>query len=171
MGYLAAWKVLEDMVTDLKKNQIMIPAKIICDLKNARTVIDILKADPDRGENVQRIEEYLRDVESYLFSEGQKRFGAAYVDELLERVDDARRKVDDEEQEERFVPGFQRRQKWLRITPSAELPIEKLRAFAEESSLSCRVQLDGCLVVSGEEKGIKDFVKKIAAKCSPKAKK
>lgn len=168
LGYLAAWKVLEKMVTDFKKRKVTIPAQVMSDLKNARTVINILKAEPDREETVQRIEEYLRNVESYLVSEGQNRFGTEYVDEWLKRVDDAGTKAVDEEKEESFVPGLPRQQKWLRITPSAELPLEKLKAFAENLSLSYTVQPDGCLLVFGEEKAIKDFVKKIAAKYKPK---
>ena len=93
MGYLAAWKVLEEMVTDLKKKGITVPASIFGDLKNAKTIINILKADPSRGENIQKIEEYLGNVESYLVSAGLKRFGQAYVDEWLQRVDEAGRKI------------------------------------------------------------------------------
>ena len=171
MGYLAAWKVLEKMVTDFKKRKVTIPMQVMSDLKNARTVINILKAEPDREETVQRIEGYLRNVESYLVSEGQNRFGMGYVDEWLKRVDDAGRKAVDEEEEESFVLGLPRQQKWLRITSSAELPLGKLKAFAENSSLSYTVQPDGCLLVFGEEKAIKDFVKKIAAKYKSKTRK
>jgi hypothetical protein len=171
LGYLAVWKVLEEMITDFKKRKVTVPTEVMGDLKNARTVINILKADPGRGETVQKTEEYLGNVESYLVSEGQKRFGTGYVDEWLKRVDDAGRKIVDEEEEERFVPGLPRQQKWIRVTPSTELPLKKLKAFAEESSLPCTIQPDGCLLVSGEEKAIKDFVKKIASKYKPKAEK
>lgn len=171
MGYPAVWKVLEEIVTDFKKRKVTVPAEIMSDLKSARTVINILKAEPSRGETMQEIDKYLGNVESYLVSEGQKRFGAGYIDEWLKRVDDARRKVVDEKEEESFVPGLPRQQKWIRITPSAELPLEKLKAFAENSSLLYTIQPDGSLLVSGEGQAIKDFVKKIAAKYKPKAQK
>jgi hypothetical protein len=170
MGFPAVWKVLEEMVTDFKKKGITVPADIIGDLKNAKTIIKILKADPSYGENAQRIEEYLANVESYLISEGQRRFGQAYVDEWLERTDEARRKIVDEEEEEtKFISGMPREQKWIRLTPSNGLPLEKLKALANESNLSCKVQTDGCLVVSGPDAVLKDFVKKIAAKYQSKA--
>ncbi len=172
MGYLAAWKVLEEMVTDLKKKGITVPADIFGDLKNAKTIINILKADPSRGENIQKIEEYLGNVESYLVSEGLKRFGQVYVDEWLERRDQAGRKIVDEKEEEtRFISGLPREQKWIRLTPSNELPLEKLKTLANESDLSHRVQTDGCLLVFGPDTAIKDFVKRITAKCKPKARK
>lgn len=170
MGYLAVWKVLEQMVTDFKKKRITVPAEIIGDLKNAKTIIKILKADQSRGENAQKIEEYLTKVESYLVSEGQRRFGQEYVDEWLGRADQARREIiDEEEPETKFLSGLPRKQKWIRLTPSNELPLEKLKTLANESDLSYKVQTEGCLVVFGPDTVLKDFVKKIAAKYKSKA--
>jgi len=172
MGHLAVWKVLEEMVADFKKKGAAVPAYIIDDLKSAKTTIRILKADPSCGENTQKIDEYLTNVESYLISEGQRRFGQAYVDEWLRRVNEAGRKiVDKEEEETRFISGVRREQKWIRLTPLNELPLEKLKALAKKSSLQCRVQHNEYLVVSGPDAVLKDFVKKIAAKYKLKAKK
>jgi hypothetical protein len=169
MGYLAIWKVLEKTVTDFKKKGITVPPHVISDLKNAKTIIKILKADPSHGENLQRIEEYLGNVESYLVSEGQKRFGQAYVDGWLERRDEAGRQIVDEEEEEtRIISGVPREQKWIHLTPSEDLPVERLKAFANELSLSYKVQTDGCLLVFGPGTVLKDFVKKVAAKHKPK---
>lgn len=170
MGYLAVWKVLEEMVTDFKKKEVTVPADIIGDLKSAKTIIKILKADPSRGENAQKIGEYLTNVESYLISEGQRRFGQAYVDEWLQRTDEASRKIVDEEEEEtKFISDVPGEQKWIRLTPSNELSLEKLKALAKESNLSCKVQNDEYLVVLGPDAVLKDFVKKIAAKYKSKA--
>jgi len=172
MGYLAAWKVLEEMITDFRKRSVDIPAEIMSDLKSAKTLINVLKADPSRIETSQKIDEYLLHVESYLVSEGKKFFGDEYVEEWLNRLDEASRKVSEEEKEAtRFIPGIPREQKWIRVKPSAELPIEKLKLLAEESHLSYNVQNDGCLLVYGEEARIKDFVKKMATKYGLKAEK
>jgi len=167
MGYLAVWKVLEEMVADFKKKGAAVPTIIIDDLKSAKTIIKILKADPSCGGNQQKIDEYLTNVESYLISEGQRRFGQAYVDEWLRRTDEACRKiVDKDEEETRFILGVGREQKWIRLTTSNELPLEKLKALAKESNLQCKVQDDEHLIVSGPDTALKDFVKKIAAKYS-----
>jgi len=172
MGYLAVWKVLEEMVTDFKKNEVTVPADIIGDLKSAKTIIRILKADPSCGENIQKIDEYFTNVESFLISEGQRRFGQEYVDEWLRRVDEASRKIVDEEEEEtKFVSGVTGERKWIRFTPTNELSLEKLKALATESNLSCRVQNDEYLVVLGSDAVLKDFVKKIAAVHKSKAEK
>jgi hypothetical protein len=164
MGHLAVWKVLEEMVTDFKKKQVAVPADIIGDLKSAKTIIKILKADPACGENVQKIDEYLTNVESYLISEAQKKFGQEYVDEWLQRINEAGRKTVDEQEETNFVSGVTGEREWIRLTPTEELPLEKLKTLAKESNLSCKVQDNEHLIVLGPDAVLKDFVKKIAAK-------
>jgi hypothetical protein len=166
MGYLSAWKVLEEMIAEFRKRGVTITPEMINDLKSAKTLINILKADPTCTETSQKIEELLMKVESYLVSEGQKKFGAEYIEAWLRRVDEAIQKPHEEEAETetRFVLGLPREHKWIRVKPSSDLPIEKLKLLAEESNLSYEMQKDGCLLVYGEEERIKDFVKKVATK-------
>jgi hypothetical protein len=165
MGYLAVWKVLEEMILEFRKRGITIPTEVMDNLKSARIMIKILKADPSRGETMQKIEEYLSNVESYLISEGQKKFGVEYVDKWLKKLDEASMRFPDlEEEETRFVPGLPREHKWIRVKPSAELPMEKLELLAKELNLSCELQGDGYLLVYGEDESLKEFVKKMAKK-------
>lgn len=172
MGHLAVWKVLEEMITDFRKRRITIPAEVMNDLKSAKTMITILKADASCGETIQKIEEHLGSVESYLISEGQKMLGTEYVDEWLRRLDEASREPPEEEEEEkRFIPGVSREQKWIRVKPSAELSLEKLKLLAGQSKLSYKTQNDGYLLVYGEDDCIKAFVKKMATKYESETKK
>ena len=172
MGYLAAWKALEEIIADFRKRGLAIPAETMSDLRSAKTLINILKADPCRTDISQKIEEYLMNVESFLASEGQKKLGADYVEKWLRRLDEASQKMPDEEEEETtFVSGLPREQKWIRIKPSAELPIEKLTKLAEESQLSHKTQNNGYLLVYGEDERIKEFVKKMATKYGIKTEK
>jgi hypothetical protein len=165
MNYLAAWKVLEEMITDFRRRGIGVPTEIMSDLRSAKTLINVLKADPSRVDTSQKVDEYLLNVESYLVSEGQKMFGSGYVEEWLKRLDEASKKMlEKEEEETKFIPGVPREHKWIRVKPSTELPIEKLKKLAEESHLSCNVQNDGCLLVYGEDGRIREFIKKMATK-------
>lgn len=171
MGYTSVWKVLEEMLIEMRQKELPIPSAIMDDLKSAKTVIRMLGED-NRAENIEKIERYLLNVESYLMSEGQKKFGQDYVDKWLNRIDKASREIHDEEQnEKRFIPGVPRQQKWIRVASSKELPIEKLEAMTEKMNISYRVQKDGSMLVFGEEQSIKDFVKKIALKYKAKAEK
>jgi hypothetical protein len=170
MGYLAVWKVLEEMITDFRKKGVAVPSNIFDDLKYARTLINVLRADPSRLETSQKIEECLNNVESYLISEGQ-RFGDKYVEEWLRKLDEAGRKVDEEESVSRFVPGLPKEQRWVRVKPSEKMPINDLKVLAGELNLSFEVQGDGCLLVYGDDERIKDFVKKMATRYGMKAEK
>ena len=164
MGYTAVWKVLEEMLIALRKKELPIPPSIMEDLKTAKTLTRMLTED-NRAENIQKVEQYLLSVESYLVSEGQKKFGFEYVDGWLKRIDKASRETSDEEQEEiRFIPGLPRQQKWIRVASTNELPVEKLKAMAEKTNVSYKIQKDGSVLVFGEEQSIKDFVKRITLK-------
>jgi hypothetical protein len=165
MGYLAAWKVLEEMITDFRKKGIAVPAETISNLRHAKTLINVLRADSTRLDTSQKVEKYLLSVESYLVSEGQRKLGKDYVEQWLKRLNEAGSKViEEEEKETRFIAGVPREQRWIRVKPSAELPIEGLKALADELNLSFNLQNDGFLLVYGKDQRIKDFVKKMTAR-------
>jgi hypothetical protein len=168
MGYSSAWQVLENMIADFRKRGINVPEEVMINLKSAKTMIKILKADPSHGETLLKIEEYLGNVEYYLVSEGQKTLGEEYANGWLKRLEEANRKTDEEE-ESRFVAGLPHEGKWIRIKPSAEFTIEKLKKSAKELNLSYNIQNDGYLLVHGTDECIKEFIKKIAAKYRVKA--
>ncbi|MGB9959561.1 MAG: DUF2096 family protein [Candidatus Bathyarchaeales archaeon] len=172
MGYLAVWKVLDEMVQDFRKRGVLVPANVVSDLRYAKTLINVLKADSSRFETGQRIEECLRNVEAYLISEGRERLGNEYVEEWLKRLDEANKSpFNAVEEETRFISGAPKEQRWIRVKPSKELPFETLKALAEELNLSFNLQKDGCLIVYGEDTLVKDFVKKMATKYGLKAEK
>jgi hypothetical protein len=170
MGYAAVWKVLEEMLIELRRKELTIPPSIMEDLKSAKTVTRMLTGD-NRAENIEKIERYLLNVESFLVSEAQRKFGLEYADSWLKRIDKANRIYDEEQKTTRFIPGVPRQQKWIRVTSSEELPIDKLKEMVEKMSISYKVQKDGSLLVFGEEKSIKDFVKKMALKYKAKDRK
>jgi hypothetical protein len=171
LGYLSAWKVLEEMVVDLRKKGMIVPAKIMNDLKSAKTLINVLKADTTHFDTVQKIEKYLSNIESYIVSEGQKAFGTEYVEEWLKRLDGAGKKPFEDEGETRFIPGVPRQRKWIRVKPSAELSLEKLKKMTGDLELSFNVQKDGSLLVYGKDERIKEFVRKMATEYGLKAQK
>jgi len=170
MGYSAVWKVLEEMITDFRKKGITVPAEMISSLRHAKTLINVLGADPTRLDTSRKVEQYLLSIESYLVSEGQKRLGKGYAEQWLERLNEAGGSVvEEQEKETRFISGVPREQKWIRVKPSAELPIEGIKALADELNLSFNLQNDGCLLVYGEDRSIQIFVKKMTAKYGCKA--
>lgn len=162
MDYLAVWKILENLIADFRKKGRPVPIEIMNNLKDAKTAIKIFKAGECYGESVQKIEEYLANLEVYLISEGQKAFGSEYADEWLRRLDEARKRLPEKEEEEtRPISGVPRGQKWIRVSPSEELPTEKLKMLAQQSGVTCKAQADGSLLVYGNNESVKDFIRKM----------
>ena len=162
MGYLAVWKVLEEITTNFRKKQLPVPKKVMNDLKAAQTMIKIMNADSGHGEARQKIEEYLGTVEAYLVTEAEKHFTPEHIDKWLKRLETANRKVGQENTvDARFITGVPRDQKWLRVEPLINLPIERLRQIAKESNLSTSTQKDGRMLVYGQAEDLKEFIKKL----------
>jgi hypothetical protein len=176
MGYEAVWKVLEDIIIELRKKGVATPPRVMNDLKSAKVLMKIMDAsDKDRGETAPKIEQYLGSLEAYLVTEAQKIFAPARIDEWLRRLEEASCdtcqtcRVESEVKgkvESKFITGVPRDQKWIRVEPLASLPAEKLKQLAEETSLSFREEKDGHLVVYGSAEKIKKFIKKMTEQAS-----
>jgi len=172
MGYLVVWKVYEEMIADFRKRGNSVPENVMNDLKSARALIKTSGTTTDQQDNAQTIEIYLANIESYLISEGERLFGTQYVDDWLKCLDDARKKIGEaDKEEERFVPGIPRGQKWISVKPSSEMPLARLQTLADESKLSHKAQRDGSLLVYGGENEIKGFVKKMTTNYGSKRRK
>jgi hypothetical protein len=156
------------MIADFRRRGEPVPSKIMADLKSARTMIRLLKFDGTCGETVQKVEEYLGSVESYVMPEGEKLFGKAYAEEWLKRLAEARRTLAKEEEETRFIPGLPRGERWIRVKPTEEMSLERMKMMAESSNLSWNAQADGSLLVQGREECIRSFVMKMTKKYGSK---
>lgn len=133
------------------------------DLHSAKTMISILKADPTHIENIPRIETYLENVEFYLISTAQERYGTEYVEHWMKKLDKARKSVPEREKAAlRFVPGIPRGKRWVRVQVSEDTPQKHIEQLAEENGLSFKMQDDGYMLVYGKNANIKSFVKKMA---------
>ncbi len=169
MGYLETWKILEEIVIELRKKGVSTHANVMNDLKAARTLMELTKSESHgKSENGIRIEQYLSSVEASLVSEAQEYFPSERVDEWLRRLEgsscegDAGSPVKSSGKGERFVVGIPRDQKWVRVNAIASLPTEKVEELAVDSGLLAKTEPDGHLLVYGSSEGIKDFVKKMA---------
>jgi hypothetical protein len=162
---MASWKLLEDMMLELKKAGATISPKVIEDLRGARSMLKLSCMEGTQGEALQKAEEYLANVEAYVMTEGQKAFGDEKVDGWLRQLEDANIEVCAEPSaaEGKFVVGVPRDQKWVRVEPTGEWTKERIQKIADEQSLQVKPQADGKLVVYGQPENLKAFVKKMAA--------
>jgi hypothetical protein len=167
MGYQAVWKVLEEIIIELRKKGVATPQSVMSDLKSAKVLMKIMDASQkDLGETAPKVEQCLGSVEAYLVTEAQKIFEPARIDEWLRRLEKASCDTcavcgEEGKEETKFVSGIPRDQKWIRVEPIATLPLEKLKQLAEKQNLSSHLQEDGRLLVYGKAENIKAFVKEM----------
>jgi hypothetical protein len=168
MGHnLATWKLLEDMMLELKKTGLEIPPKVIEDLRAAKSMIKLSCTAGSHGEAIQKAEEYHANIEAYLVTEGQKVFGSERVDDWLKRLEEAIVGVCEEpESEDNFVTGVPRDQRWVRIEPIHNLSAERIGQMAKEQNLEIKQQKHGKLLVHGQVESIKDFIKKMTVEAA-----
>lgn len=163
--YEETWKVLSDLLIELRKKGAPVPSSIVEDLRSAKTMIQVLKADPKYVESVPRVETFLGNVEAHLISMAQERFGSSFADTWMERVKRARGTVRERgETASRFVPGLPKGEHWVRIKISEDAPREVVEMLAEEQNLVHKMQKGGYILVSGDSEDIKSFVKAMAGK-------
>jgi len=167
MNYEIVWRILSDLATELKKKGVTVPQNIMRDLRSAKTMIEILKADPSCTECIPKIESYLDMAESSLILEVQEKLGPELAEKWMRKIETVRKKAYEEEMEteakaSKFVPGIPRGQSWLRIELSNETSKETVEKIVKELELSCELQEDGYMLVYGEKEKIKTFVKRMA---------
>ena len=169
MSHTATWKVLEDLMIDLRTKGVIIPPEVLTVLKSAKLMIKISQQEGSMGEASQKVEEYFGTVESYLITEAQKVLSPETVDQWLVRLDEANAETCEEQVEEnKFVTGVPRDQKWVRVEPIGNLPTARIELIAKESNLSVKPQKDGRLLVFGRPEVIKEFIKKMTAEATKK---
>jgi hypothetical protein len=169
MSHNATWKVLEDLMIELKKKGATIAPNVINDLRSAKLMIKISESAGSIGDAAQKVDEYLGNVESYLVNEAQKILSSEEVEQWFKRLEEANIETCCEKTEEnKFITSVPRDQKWVRVEPIINVPAELIQKIAKESSLSVNPQKDGRLVVYGQHAGIKEFLKKITAETTKK---
>ncbi|MEM2643284.1 MAG: DUF2096 family protein [Candidatus Bathyarchaeia archaeon] len=163
MGWEARWRILANVITELRRSGESIPYNVINDLRLAKTMIEIVRADMLRPENISRLEEYLSNVESYVLSAAKVRFGDKYVEDVLRRLCELEASGMEPEFQVRFHPGLPRGERWVRVQLSDETPLDLIRRVAEEFGLKCRVEEDGYALVYGDEEAVRGFIKRMAS--------
>jgi len=172
MGYTARWKVLEDLMIELRKKGVTESPELLNNLKSAKLMIKISEAEGCGGEADQKVEEYLRNVESSLLTEAETVLIPETVDKWLRRLEEANAGCEvckeNSELEAKFITGVPKDQKWVRVEPIDTLTSKRIKQMAQEGKLSVKPQKDGRLVVFGQQESIKEFLKKMTAEANKK---
>lgn len=164
MNYEENWSVLADLLTEVKKKGEKTPRWVMNDLRSAKVMIQILKANATYNETTLKLENLLRNIESYIIFTAQEKFGTTFADNWLKKLEKAK-KTESKEQKEtksKFIPGLPKNQSWVRIQTSQDLPLKKVKSLAKEHSLSSTTQHENYVLVYGTEKNMKSFLKTMA---------
>jgi hypothetical protein len=159
LSYEEKWKVLADLLIELQERGEKIPADIMNDLRSAKTMIQVLRADPTHTENLPRIDIYLNGVESYTIFTAEK-YGTELVEEWLKKLKAPKElRTKEKKTASRFIPGVPRNKNWVRIEISEDTPPEEIKKLVEESDVSYKMQENGYIFVYGDRENIKSFMK------------
>lgn len=168
MSYEGRWKVLADMITWLRSKGTPIPQNVLKDLRSAKTMIQVLKVDPTHTENIQKIEEYLLSVESKLILIAQEQFGKKFAEEWIKKLQEPGEKGNEEERGKLevsiFIPRLPKGEHWVRVHVSEDISQEDIEKSAKRNKLSHKTQKDGIILVYGDKKRVKSFVKEMTKK-------
>jgi hypothetical protein len=162
MSYERKWKLLADRLTELQEMGVKIPADVLNDLRSAKTMIQVLKADPTHVESISRIDTYLRTVEAYTIFTMEKQ-GKENVEEWLKELKEPERGETNEngETSSTFV-RVPRNKNWMRIQISEDIPREEMKKLVEENGLAYKLEKNGHILVHGDKENIKSLVKRLA---------
>lgn len=176
MGHMAIWKTLEDMAIELRKKGVNVSPSIIADLRSAKSMILLSENEEgSRGEAMAKVEEILGSIEANLVTSAQNALGSDVVDAWLRRLETAscdtcNIAVSPEESQaenEKFITGVPRDQKWIRVEPTESLPVARIEQIAKEQNLTIKPE-NGKLIVYGQPDNIKVLVKKMALEVAKK---
>ena len=161
MSYDSQWRVLDDLIIELKKRGEKIPAEVMNDLRSAKTLIQVLKADPTHNESSSRVDTYMRSVESYAIFTAEK---LGILEDWLKKLKGLVKYKDQERGGtfSSFISGVPRNKSWIRVQ-ILEYDIQKIvEKIVKESKLSHKMHKNGYMLVYGKEENIKTFVKRMA---------
>lgn len=161
MSNSAVWKVLEEIIIELRKKAVEIPKEIINDLKSAKVFLEINDPNSDKKVETSTIERYLDNIEIYVFSEMQNKFEPKIVEDWLKKLGEARTKEFHLEKENKFIAGIPRNKKWIRVKSIPELSKNTIEKIAREQNLIIGSNKQGKFTIYGKEEDIKKYVKKI----------
>ena len=164
LNYYALWKLMADLIMELKRRGESIPPRVMNDLRSAKTMIEIAKIDRSSPQVTMRIEEYLNNLEAYLLPIARERLGQEYVNTLMDKIAEAQRNMSTPKKvsEKRFPVGAPRDKHWIRIKPTEEMPLDAIKQIVKEVGLEHSIQEDGYVLIYGEKEQIKKFVKRTA---------
>ncbi|MCD6088941.1 DUF2096 family protein [Candidatus Bathyarchaeota archaeon] len=162
LDYYALWKLMADLIIDLKRANVKIPPQVMTELRSLKTLIEISRMEGSGSNVIRRIEECLSNLESYLTPVAQEKLGDKYIKEFMRRISEARRSEAKVKLEKRFLAGVPRDKHWIRVKLTEDTPLDLLKRICSDLKLDHKVQEGDFLLIYGDDEAqIKKFVKRM----------
>ena len=163
-NYEELWKALANLAGVMQGKGEKIPKKIMKDLKSAKTLISVFRADPSHIQIISKIEAYLGNVEAHLLYVAENKIGKQFAEQWLRDLSEARKRAFEPKPitPSKFVPGLPRGEHWVRVQITDDIKKDSVERMAKNLKLSFKMQEDGYLLVYGERENIKALIRKIA---------
>jgi hypothetical protein len=162
------WQVLADLIAEFRKRGETVPPEIMEDLRSAKSLVQVSRANPSHSRDITQIEVYLNNVEFYLIPRAQEKFEQKFVAEWMKKLGTARAGTTEEDAAgstvSKFLPGMPRATPWMRVKISEDIPQDAVRAMAKDLGLLTSENEKGYLLVYGDKEKLRLFVKKMAEK-------
>ncbi|RLI13395.1 hypothetical protein DRO35_00265 [Candidatus Bathyarchaeota archaeon] len=121
LDYYALWKLMADLIIDLKEVNVEIPSQVMTELCSLKMLIEISKVERSSSDVIRRIKKCLSILESYPVPIACERFGDKYI-KVLMSISEARKKIG-VKLEESFLSGILHGRHWVcaKLTEDASL--------------------------------------------------
>ena len=164
-SYDNACKKLDELMVELLGKGFEVPQHVFEDLKSARNLIGIYRADPTELVSVMESSPYLQSVEMNLLSIAETGLGKDYADGWQRTIIAAYHEgAGGGAKAGAFVTGIPKGDYWIRLKTS-DVPLdEELEGLLGELNLSTKAPDDGYLLVHGTKDNVKIFLKEIRKK-------
>lgn len=160
MDYFALWKVLEELVTELKKKGVNISDLTMKKLRGARATINIYVADPSYQQTSADLMTQLTELETGLMTLAEQEVGPEFASEWLKKIT-ATREVEPSSPmiDKGFPKGVPRSDYWIRLTIGDTISIDEVREMAAKHNLTIKEETPEQVIVHGEQSRVRQLVK------------
>jgi len=162
MNYDNALKKLDELVVELLDKGLSIPQHFFDEIKSARSMAKICRADPNKADAVMNGAPFLEIAEMNLLAIAEAGCGKEYADIWQRAIAEAYNQPDGGAKSAGFVSGVPKTDYWIRIDPSEiNLGSDETAQLPAELNLSAKPQPDGYLLIHGAKENVMAYLREV----------
>ena len=163
-NYSASAAILDELMMELKKNDVDIPQHVVTDLKAGRSFAGIAARGVEEVETETKALAALQNVEMNLLSLAEIYNGIEYAENWQRRINEAyisEVTIPKSSSSAGYLVGIPKGVYWIRIDEEYLKDVEDVSGLLDEYSLSFKSQDDGYMLVYGVKENVTLFLAKV----------